>query len=120
MYLYPSQKLQVTKHEHGGVTYKYLPHSELTKAYFKYIFFPILSPILGYFASKRDVGKYLDDITDTEIAGLDWSDYPDFVDAYISKAVWRSSLTPLTDEQIDQLNERHSDYVYEVVQNNLY
>lgn len=42
-------------------------------------------------------------ITNIEFAGLDYSDYPDFCDAYISHACY--GTRPLNDEELDQINQ---------------
>jgi hypothetical protein len=44
------------------------------------------------------------DLTDIEIAGIDMNDYPDFCDAYVEYAE-KADGTPLTDAEIDALNE---------------
>jgi hypothetical protein len=48
-------------------------------------------------------------ITDISIDGIDYSDYPDFCDAYIEEAFYDD--IPLTEEQLDELNEDR-DFVY--------
>jgi hypothetical protein len=49
---------------------------------------------------------------------IDYSDAPDFCDAYICEASWDDG-TDLTDEELDKLNE-DSDFVYEALQDYLY
>ena len=44
------------------------------------------------------------DLTDIEIAGIDMNYYPDFCDAYVEYAE-KADGTPLTDAEIDALNE---------------
>ena len=44
------------------------------------------------------------DLTDIEIAGIDMNDYPDLCDAYVEYAE-KADGTPLTDAEIDALNE---------------
>lgn len=39
-------------------------------------------------------------------------DYPDFCDAYIDHARWKDG-TPLTEDELEELNIEHTDYVYE-------
>ena len=41
------------------------------------------------------------------------SDYPDLVDSYIIEAEWSDSGKELTEEDVDNLNENHHDFVYE-------
>lgn len=58
--------------------------------------------------------KLIDNI---ELDGIDTNDYPDFCDAFIVSADYDGK--PMTDEQIDLLNE-DSDFIYECVQKYLY
>ena len=58
--------------------------------------------------------KLIDDI---EVDGIDYGDYPDFCDAFISGGIYDGK--PMTDEQLDELNE-NSDFVYECVCNYLF
>ena len=62
---------------------------------------------------KLDYSK----IDNVEVDGIDTSDYPDFVNSYISAADYDG--VPMTDEQLDEINECY-DFVYECVQNHLY
>jgi hypothetical protein len=62
-------------------------------------------------------------VTDLEVDGIDWNDYPDFCDAYISGGVYVESedfVRDLTDEEIEWLNENHSDIVYQAVMDHIY
>lgn len=45
-------------------------------------------------------------VVDIEIDGIDMKDYPDFCDAYISDAKFEDG-TPLTDEQLEKLQEQN-------------
>ena len=56
-------------------------------------------------------------LTNVRISNLDPKDYPDFVDAFIESADCNG--IPLTDEELDKLNE-DSDTVYELVIKELY
>jgi len=56
-------------------------------------------------------------ITDVVFEGIDYSDAPDFCDAYIVSA--ELDGVPMTEAQIEALNEDH-DYVYELLMNYLY
>ena len=58
--------------------------------------------------------KLIDNI---EVDGIDTKDYPDFSDAFIASADYDGK--PMTDEQLEELNE-DSDFVYESVQNHLF
>jgi len=51
-------------------------------------------------------------IAEIEIDGVDTSDYPDFVDAYISYAEYDGK--PMTGHQLEELNE-DTDFVYDKV-----
>ena len=42
-------------------------------------------------------------VDDIVIAGIDYNDYPDFVDAYVESAT-RNGI-PLTEEELDELND---------------
>jgi hypothetical protein len=61
------------------------------------------------------IGKEIDYDT-IEIDGIDTSDYPDFCDAYISYAEYTDG-EPLTDEDLDKLNEEESDLINEKIHN---
>ena len=65
----------------------------------------------------RDGSEMLDTtlITDVEVEDIDNRDYPDFCDAFISSAVWKDTGKNLTDEELDELNDNHRDFVYEMV-----
>lgn len=54
----------------------------------------------------------LDKITNIELANIDTSDYPDFVDSHIVSAEYEG--VELTEDQLDELN-CNSDFVYECV-----
>lgn len=47
----------------------------------------------------------LNKITDLEVDGVDTKDYPDFVDAYVSYAYSTELNRPLTDDELDKLND---------------
>ncbi|MDA9374092.1 hypothetical protein N9R43_01785 [bacterium] len=51
------------------------------------------------------------DLADIEIAGIDMNDYPKFCDAYVEYAE-KADGTPLTDAEIDALNECEDTHVY--------
>ena len=57
-------------------------------------------------------------IENIEIDDIHMYDYPDFVDAFISYA--EIDGVPLTDEQLDYINDEHRDFVYEQVMKRLY
>lgn len=57
-------------------------------------------------------------ITNVEVDGIDFNDYPDFVDAFISSAEYDGR--EMTDEEIDYINDIHYDFVQECVYNQLF
>ena len=59
-------------------------------------------------------------LINVEVDGIDTKDYPDFCDAYISYAEWMDSGTALTEEELDELNVDHGDFVYENVMDTLF
>jgi len=52
-----------------------------------------------------------------KIEGIDYSDAPDFCDAFISSADYKG--VPLTDDELDVLNDDR-DFVYEQVEKHIY
>ena len=56
-------------------------------------------------------------IDNIELDGLDYSDYPDFSDAFIIYADYDGA--PMTDEQLDEINEDF-DFVYEQILKHLF
>ncbi len=56
-------------------------------------------------------------IEDVEVDGVDFQDYPDFVDAFIASAIYDGK--DMTDEMLDELNEDY-DFVYECVTNHIF
>ena len=57
-------------------------------------------------------GKFIDRST-IEIDGIDENDYPDFADVYIEYAEYTDG-TPLTDTELDEFNDKHSDIAQEM------
>jgi len=55
----------------------------------------------------------LSQIDNMEFEGVDFSDYPDFVDAYLVSA--DIDGRELTEEEVDYLNDEHRDFVNESV-----
>jgi len=51
-------------------------------------------------------------ISNISVEGIDFKDYPDFVDAFIDSADYDGE--PMTDEQLDEINE-DTDFVYDCV-----
>ena len=56
-------------------------------------------------------------ITNVEIENIITSDYPDFVDAFISHAEYEGR--ELTEDELNKLNE-NTDFVYDAIINTLY
>ena len=54
-----------------------------------------------------------------ELDGIDMNDYPDFVDAFIGAANFEDG-TPLTDEEIDQLNDEMADQISDLAYQSLF
>ncbi len=52
------------------------------------------------------------------VDGIDWNDYPDFCDAFISSADYNGN--EMSEELIDKLNDEYPDFVYEQVVNAIY
>jgi len=48
-------------------------------------------------------------ISEVEIDGIDFRDHPEYSDAYISAAKYNG--VDMTEEEIEELNEHHSDFV---------
>lgn len=54
-----------------------------------------------------------------EIEGIDMNDYPDFVDAFIGAANFEDG-TPLTDEELNQLNDEMADEIHDLAYQSLF
>tara|TARA_R110000765_G_scaffold426448_1_gene542123 strand:+ start:152 stop:880 length:729 start_codon:yes stop_codon:yes gene_type:complete len=54
-----------------------------------------------------------------EIDGIDMNDYPDFVDAFIAVANFEDG-TPLTDQELDQLNDEMADEIHDLAYQSLF
>ena len=72
--------------------------------------------------STTETAPYATDLTldlldEVEIDGVDSRDYPDFCDAFISRAVWKETGVELTDDELDRIP---SDEIYEAVMDKLY
>lgn len=62
-------------------------------------------------------------VYDIEVEDVDTGDYPDFSDAFISYATYKEdngTYRELTDEELEYLNEEHTDVVYDAVIDYLY
>lgn len=59
---------------------------------------------------KIDITK----VTDLVIEGIDHTDHPKYCDAYIAEAHYFGR--PMTEEELDVLNEKYSRFTYEHIQ----
>lgn len=55
-------------------------------------------------------------LVDVEFEGIDHKDVPKYCDAFISSATWAETLTPLTDAELEEVNN-DGELVYELLQN---
>lgn len=53
-------------------------------------------------------------VVDIEVDGVDPSDYPDFCDAYVSRAFYDDTGESLTEAELDEFTEDNSDVVSEM------
>jgi hypothetical protein len=56
-------------------------------------------------------------ISNVKVEGINYNDYPDFVDAFIASADYNGE--PMDDEQLDMIN-MDDDYVYDCIINYIY
>ena len=59
------------------------------------------------------------DVRSIEVDGVDTKDYPDLVDSYASYAEFEDG-TPLSDEELDILQDRYRDIIYQAALDSLY
>lgn len=59
-------------------------------------------------------------LTDIEIEGIDFNDAPDFSDAHITSAYSNDLKRYLTEQELDVLNTKCTDFVYECVTKQIY
>lgn len=59
------------------------------------------------------------DPSSVEVENVHSNDYPDFVDAYISYAQYKNGK-PLTDQELDMLNDQHSDFVQQAAHKSVF
>jgi len=67
-----------------------------------------------YISECRHLCQRCVDAASIEIDGIDGRDYPDFSDAFVSAAKWDDG-TPLTEDELNELESQHSDLVYEII-----
>lgn len=53
-------------------------------------------------------------VTDVEIDGVDINDYPDFCDAYFTRAVFDDTGEALTDAELEELLEQYPEVANEM------
>ncbi len=56
-------------------------------------------------------------VTNVEIDGIDYTDYPDFVDAFITSADYDGE--EMSDEMLDYINNVHYEFIHECVYDKL-
>ena len=52
------------------------------------------------------------EVVDIEVDGVCSWDYPDFSDSYLSHAVWKDTLKPLDDMEMESLASKYPDLAY--------
>ncbi len=63
-------------------------------------------------------GKEIDKLS-LDVADVHSWDYPDFSDAHFCNAYYKDG-TPLTDEEIEQLNEKYADVLWDMAYESLH
>lgn len=69
--------------------------------------------------NKVEINGKLVDVRSIQVDGVDTRDYPDFADAYATYAEFEDG-TPLSDEELELLQNKHGDVVYQAVHDSLY
>ena len=59
------------------------------------------------------------ELQNIEVDGVDMTDYPDLCDAFICYAEHEDG-TPLSEDELDELNDKHGDFVHECAHESLY
>lgn len=94
-------------------------------SYFKWLAMAAIAGIVVMFfsyigAETGPEGESLPyDVESYTIDGIDHADAPDYVDAYISEATFKSGRE-LTSDELEELNTKHNDWVYEKVLDYIY
>ena len=55
------------------------------------------------------------EVIEIEIDGIDHNDAPDYVDAFISGAIWADSGHPLDENDIYKLQDEYPELVYDLI-----
>jgi hypothetical protein len=71
----------------------------------------ILLDSSSYISDDHQLCQRCVDVESIEIDGIDGRDYPDFSDAFVSKANWDDG-TPLSEDELNQLQDQHPDLIY--------
>lgn len=66
----------------------------------------------------RTVYFDLDEITHIEFDGVDRTQHPEYEDAFICAALYYGR--PMTEEELEVLNEEYPDFVFSELENQLY
>jgi hypothetical protein len=61
----------------------------------------------------------LNDVEDLEVDGVDTRDYPDFCDAYFSRAIWVETGKELTDDELEALQDAYPEVLNEMAYQSL-
>ena len=64
--------------------------------------------------TKLDLSK----VTNIKVAGIDKKDYPEFCNSYIEEACYNG--IPMSESELDELNDKHPVFVYEEVIKSLF
>lgn len=57
------------------------------------------------------------EVVDAEVDGVDTRDYPDFADAFFSRALFADNGQELSEDQLDRLKDRYPDELYAMALN---
>jgi len=66
-----------------------------------------------YINNDHELCQRCVDVASIEIDGIDGRDYPDFSDAFVSKANWDNG-EPLSENELNELQDQHSDLIYRI------
>jgi hypothetical protein len=67
-----------------------------------------------YISDDHELCQRCVDVGSIEIEGIDGRDYPDFSDAFVSKANWDNG-EPLSEDELNELQNQHSDLIYQII-----
>lgn len=75
---------------------------------------------------EKEIGKVvfeyenLDDLEELYFEGIDHTDHPKYVDAFLSNAYWHKMERDLTDEELDYINDNYHSWIHENLMNFIY